>query len=190
MDALQLGVRKGAFVIRDVIRHEQTGLLVDPHLGTIYGRRGQPTGWACRDGYVRLGGRHSAYQYAHRIVWEVVYGPIPRGLQIDHLNGRKTDNRIGNLEAVTQSENVRRALAIGLMPSGMDRPEAKLTDSAVLAIRATTGKISNAAWARALGIERSTIRSARIGKSWRHVRMPTARSTSSSRTPRTKGGGN
>lgn len=187
MDALRLGVRKDAFVIRDVIRHEQTGLLVNPREGVIYGRRGIPVGWACADGYVRLGGRHSAYQYAHRLVWEVANGPIPSGLQIDHLNGRKTDNRACNLEAVTQSENVRRALAAGLMPRGAERPEAKLTDAVVLTIRATTGEVSSSAWARALGVDKTTVRHARIGKTWRHVRMPGHRR---SRTGRAKGGGN
>jgi hypothetical protein len=34
---------------------------------------------------------------AHRLAWIIVNGPIPEGLQIDHKNGIKTDNRICNL---------------------------------------------------------------------------------------------
>lgn len=43
---------------------------------------------------------------AHRFVYEYFNGPIPEGLQIDHLNRDKTDNRISNLRAVTQLENM------------------------------------------------------------------------------------
>lgn len=184
MDALNLGVLPGALVIRDVIRHEQTGLLVDPARGVIYGRQGSPVGWECADGYVRLGGkRRQAYQYAHRLIWELANGPIPSGLQIDHVNGRKTDNRLRNLDLVTQSENVRRALANGLMPRGEARAEAKLTDELVRQIRLTVGEVSNTEWARRLGVERSTIRCARVGKSWRHVALR-GRADSTKRTTR------
>lgn len=41
----------------------------------------------------------------HRIIWEHVHGPIPQGMQIDHINGIKDDNRIVNLRLVTVSQN-------------------------------------------------------------------------------------
>ena len=34
----------------------------------------------------------------HRFVYEVFKGPIPRCLEIDHINNIKTDNRIKNLQ--------------------------------------------------------------------------------------------
>jgi DNA-binding XRE family transcriptional regulator len=43
----------------------------------------------------------------HRLVWETFNGPIPAGLQINHKNGVKNDNRLENLEVCTQSENLR-----------------------------------------------------------------------------------
>ena len=43
---------------------------------------------------------------AHRIIWELHNGGIPDGKEIDHINGDKSDNRIGNLRVVTRSENL------------------------------------------------------------------------------------
>ena len=187
MDALGLGVIPGAFVIRDVIRHEQTGLLVDPKRGTVYGAAGAPVGAVCADGYVRLGGRRRGCLYAHRLIWEVVHGPIPVGLEIDHLNGRKADNRLCNLEAVTKSENIRRAVAMGLAPVGEKRSDSKLTAALVREIRRTAGKVSNREWARTLGVDAKTVRLARDGTTWRHVACrgkPKAAAGSTRRRPR------
>lgn len=165
-----VGVSPNTPWIKRVIRHEQSGLLIDPKAGVIYGRKGEPIGSVCSDGYVRLGGRrNTAYLYAHRVIWETVNGPIPAGLEIDHLNGNKADNRARNLEAVTKAQNVQRAVAKGLAPVGEQRPEAKLTAALVAEIRRTAGKVTNAEWARRLGVDRTTVRHARIGKTWRHV---------------------
>lgn len=40
---------------------------------------------------------------AHRIAWLFVYGCMP--CELDHINGRRSDNRIENLREVTRSQN-------------------------------------------------------------------------------------
>lgn len=42
---------------------------------------------------------------AHRFAWESINGPIPDGMQIDHINHIRDDNRIDNLRMVTHKEN-------------------------------------------------------------------------------------
>lgn len=41
----------------------------------------------------------------HRIVWEMHHGPIPEGMQIDHVNRDRSDNRLQNIRLATISQN-------------------------------------------------------------------------------------
>jgi hypothetical protein len=45
---------------------------------------------------------------AHRLAYEILVGPIPDGLQIDHLCRNRACWNIGHLEAVSLQENIRR----------------------------------------------------------------------------------
>lgn len=68
----------------------------------------QEAGSLTFDGYrviVINGKKHRA----HRIAYELVNGPIPDGLWVDHINHIRDDNRICNLRLVTKSGNMRNA---------------------------------------------------------------------------------
>lgn len=59
---------------------------------------------------------------AHNLVYEVLVGPIPDGLELDHKNMNKMDNDPRNLEPVTQEINTQRSYA-----NGRARPWSKST---------------------------------------------------------------
>jgi hypothetical protein len=69
------------------------------------------TTWANREAFTAV--HHNGYfvgavfaknYRAHRVIWAMHYGEWPKG-QIDHINGDKRDNRLGNLRCVTHQEN-------------------------------------------------------------------------------------
>ena len=69
-------------------------------------------------GYLRIvlgvPGRHQTCSVAaHRLVYAAVVGVIPDGLQINHRDLNKQNNRPANLEVVTGSENIAHSYANG-----------------------------------------------------------------------------
>lgn len=65
-----------------------------------------------KDGY-GVFGTTSGQRRAHRVSYELAYGPIPDGLVIDHVRAKGCTNTNcvapAHLEAVTQAENVLRS---------------------------------------------------------------------------------
>jgi hypothetical protein len=51
----------------------------------------------------------------HRVVYETFVSTIEKGMVINHINGLKNDNRLVNLEAITQSCNIIHAYKTGLI---------------------------------------------------------------------------
>jgi hypothetical protein len=61
-------------------------------------------------GYIILAVDNVSY-LAHRLAWAIHYGSISEDMQIDHINGDRSDNRICNLRIATHAENCRNSRA-------------------------------------------------------------------------------
>lgn len=146
------------------------GYTIDPEAGLVYGKRGRPIRKLNGTGYLQVtttGGAHVAM--VHRMIWEAANGPIPDELQINHINGRKADNRLINLEVVTGSENCLHAFRTGLSDArGEKNGRAKLTAADVLQIRASCERHN--VLALRYGVNSDTIRDVRRMRSWRDVK--------------------
>lgn len=110
----------------------------------------------------------------HRLVMET-FNPNDEGLQINHIDGDKTNNRLDNLEWCSGSENVRHAFACGLRTPkyGEEHWNCKLTNEDVKEIKRVYIKGSRTfgsyALAKQYGVDASAIQKIVNGKFRRNV---------------------
>lgn len=98
--------------------------------------------------------------------------------QVNHKNGDKRDNRIENLEWASQSENVKHAIASGLLRApkptplpGESNPMAKLTEEDVRAIRLMSANgHSQSAIGKVFEVSQVAVGKVLLGKTWGHVK--------------------
>lgn len=150
------------------------GFTVDVDNGVVYGRGGKQVGCYTPGNYTRIhtfrNGKRISFA-VHRIVWEAANGPIPKGLEVNHINGRKDDNRLVNLELVTHAENIQHAFRTGLQSNAGERhPSAKLTEADVRRIRQMRAQgMSLSAIAAHFPVNLRSIHNVVLGKTWAEV---------------------
>jgi hypothetical protein len=69
----------------------------------------KPIGSYDKDGYLQSSVTvdHKLFNYRlHIMIWEMHYGPVNPGVEIDHKNNIRDDNRIENLQELTRGDNV------------------------------------------------------------------------------------
>jgi hypothetical protein len=109
------------------------------------------------------------YRLAHRLVASAFIPNPENKPQINHIDGDKRNNCVSNLEWCTGEENWAHALATGLWNKAS---QFKLSESDAREIKALRGKETQTALAKRFGVSTSTVRSVRIGTSWKHLQEP------------------
>lgn len=108
-----------------------------------------------------------------RVIAETFIGPIGDDLQVNHLDGVRTDNRPENLEICTARENVRHSIDVLGSRIGEKNHASKLTEVDVLALRLRAAEGHTfAALGRVFRISAVAAGNIAKGRTWKHVGGP------------------
>ncbi len=126
-----------------------------------------------RGGYLRVTltkRKKTKRHMAHRLMLTAFVGPPPEGHEANHIDGRKKNNKLENLEWVTRSENHLHACRVLGKRQGPKNGRAKLTTAQAIEIkkRLKAGD-SLLCLARKFNISEAAIWQIRRGKNWRHI---------------------
>jgi HNH endonuclease/NUMOD4 motif/Helix-turn-helix domain len=106
----------------------------------------------------------------HGLVAVAFLGPRPAGYEVDHRDGNRRNNWASNLDYVTHSENIKRAVRRGTVVAPVHR---KLTYADVdRARRWLSEGVSQSEVGRRLGVGHKTISNLARGLTWRHHGEP------------------
>ena len=89
--------------------------------------------------------------------------------QVDHIDGKKLNCHVSNLRWATGTDNIKAAYDLGLIKTGEDRSDAKLTSSQVLYIRDNPDGLTQDELAEKLNVDQTTISLIQLGKSYKNV---------------------
>lgn len=156
------GWRKGE-PIRFIHNHHRRGVL-GPRTTYVIEDRGYQTPCHIGQGYVKQNGyiarwspTRKAQCSAHVVVWEEAHGPVPDGLELDHLCRVRACVREDHLELVTHAENCRRGRRTNLTPE------------IVREVRRLRGQMTQAQIAVRLSIAKHAVADIHAGRKWRTV---------------------
>lgn len=124
---------------RDVVGYE--GLYAVSNLGRVRNSKGLIRKQKKdRYGYMILSMARDGikkHPAVHRLVWEAFNGTIPEGMQIDHINTVRDDNRIENLRVVSSKDNQNNSLTLSHLTKANRRSFGK----SVLQLDKDTGEV-------------------------------------------------
>jgi hypothetical protein len=123
-------------------------------------------GGTTKKGYGNMGRVGGRWMYAHQFSYELHYGPVADGKQVNHKCDNRSCVRPAHLYEGSQSQNMKDRARAGRMV-GETHTNSKLSEAKVRAIRAD--KRLQTVIAKAHGVSRATICLVRQRKVWAHV---------------------
>lgn len=121
-------------------------------------------------GLIHSGGAGGKTLSAHRVSYELHYGPIPDGMIVMHSCDNRGCVNPAHLSAGKQSQNIKDAITRGrkIVPnaSGEDNPKSKLTQVQADFIKANP-QMQHTYLAKLFGVSPNCIRGVRIGRTWK-----------------------
>jgi hypothetical protein len=111
--------------------------------------------------------RDGKYLLAHRVAWELAFGPIPDGMRVCHKCDCPPCINPAHLFLGTDADNQADCAAKGRARRGASNGRAVLTEDDVRAIRLSSD--TQEILAAMYGVHQGTISDAKTGKRWRHV---------------------
>lgn len=99
-------------------------MITQEYLKSIFEYDGHDLRWSVTRGLARAGSiagtinsrgyRHiridNKFYQSHRLIWIFIYGKLPDGMVVDHINRDRTDNRVDNLRLLSNSANNRNSI--------------------------------------------------------------------------------
>jgi hypothetical protein len=126
-----------------------------------------------KDGYLQvclsIGGVH-VMRRMHRLVAEAFLGRQPVQMQVNHINGKRGDNRVANLEWCTCKDNIQHAWRSGRCHYGEAHHGSKITNQTAAEIkRMLASGEAVASVASHYGLGRSLVHHIAAGRAWTTV---------------------
>jgi len=116
------------------------------------------------------------YRLAHILVWSTFKGPIPDGLEVNHMNGNRDDPALTNLELLTRSGNAAHSFRVlgranfNVPQLGSRNGSARLTEKDIPEIfRLSATGLHQWQIAERFGVSQRTIGMVLSGETWRHI---------------------
>lgn len=124
----------------------------------------------CARGYHRVimtVNKKQVSRLVHRLVCQAFLRGFDSDKQVNHIDGNKSNNRIDNLEMVTNMQNRQHAVRMGLIAKGESHGGAKIKSKHVAQIKALKGSATYKQIGIRFGISAPSVSRIINGQTWR-----------------------